>query len=118
MKILQESRLIISFAGLSDDNVVQFAGWTIPRIVVRIIIAMACILCAVITIFICNRISVFAVILLPFAVFVTHLTLTLIYSTFIWKAKKIALLMDYLEFMVNKSNHDNIFETLNSTSKS
>lgn len=106
MLILQESRRIISYAGLGNAKLVQIGGWYIPRSIIRIIISMALIACIILECFICIHMCEhgIAMILLPFGVLVTQLSLTLIYSTFVWKTNEIDSLMDYLEFLINKSN--------------
>lgn len=106
MEIFQESRLIISHAGLASSNFVRIGGITIPRVFIRATILTAFVLGIIIMCFICmhNCERGIAKMLLPFGGLLTLINLIFTYSTLIRKTDKITRLMDYMQHMINQSN--------------
>lgn len=107
MRILQESKRILSHTGLANTKFVRIGGITIPRLLVRSAILTAFALGVILECFICvhNYERGVAKILLPFGVMFTFLTLTSTYTTFILKTNKIGRLMECMQHMVNRSNY-------------
>lgn len=106
MKILHESKSILSYAGLGTDKSVQIFKVNVPRIIVWIAILLALVLCLILEILICvhNFEHGIGAVLLPVCVIFSFIALILTYTTLIQKVKKIVELMEYLEYFTNKSN--------------
>lgn len=105
MKVLRESKLILSYSGLDNADSVQVAGHCIPRIFVRVAIFAALALCLILTTMLCvqNRADGISAILFPIGIILTYGSLICQYTTFVWVVDKIGRLFDYLQYAIDQS---------------
>lgn len=103
---LPESKLILSYTGLGNDQFVRISNVNIPRIIVWISILLALMLCVALEILIGmhNIKHGIAGALFPVAVSLSFVALILTYTTLVRKVDRIVRIMDYLENFANKSN--------------
>lgn len=103
MIILPESRSYFANIGLGIDRTVQINGRSIPRMLIRVVIASALILTIILSAILCANSFErgFAAILFPFYVILTYLSAIIVYTSL--DGGKINQLLNYLQHVVETS---------------
>lgn len=103
MIILPESRSYFANIGLGINRTVQINGRSIPRMLIRVVIASALILTIILSAILCANSFErgFAAILFPFYVILTYLSAIIVYTSL--DGGKINQLLNYLQHVVETS---------------